>query len=89
MRAEGKLNLGSFIFIFYFLGALYKNINVGVGEMAQWLRVQVAFAKGPDSVPSTRMAHHQCVIPVPGDMMVSVARGLHICSAQTNAGKHP
>jgi len=30
----------------------------GVGEMAQWLRVQVTKPKEPDSIPSTHMVNH-------------------------------
>jgi hypothetical protein len=47
-----------------FWGKAFKYIkkkNVGIEEMAQWLRVKAALPENPGSTPSTDMAAHSCL----------------------------
>jgi hypothetical protein len=46
-------------------------MKLGDGEMIPWLRTLTALAEGPGSIPSTHIAAHNPVIPIPGDLMPS------------------
>lgn len=48
-----------------------KNIKYKTGEMAQWLGWLTAVQEDLCWIPSTHTAGHNCLIPVPGDLMFS------------------
>jgi hypothetical protein len=40
---------------------VFKNLGMGAGEEAQWLRALAAFPEDPGSIPSAHMAAHNCL----------------------------
>jgi hypothetical protein len=45
-----------------FIKFMNKYIRLGAGEMAQWLRALAALSEDLDSIPSSHMAAHNCLL---------------------------
>lgn len=41
----------------------------GVGGVTPWVRTLVALTEETDAIPSTYMATHRCVAPIPRDLI--------------------
>ena len=65
----------------HYLRSVFKITMVGTGEMVQWLRALAPLPEDPGSIPSTHMAAHNGLTPVPKDLALS--------HRHTHAGKTP